>query len=92
MCRTCDVPCRQSWEDIVIDASRLPVSGPFTAAQARAAGCNKAAIRRALRSGTWVPLRRGVYVPASLRDAVAGCPEKWHALDVACCWCSASTR
>lgn len=62
-----------------LDAS----TAPFTAAQARAAGCGKAAIRRALRSGEWVTLRRGVYVEASQLAAVTGCPEKRHALDVA---------
>ncbi|SNR59659.1 Transcriptional regulator, AbiEi antitoxin, Type IV TA system [Haloechinothrix alba] len=56
---------------------------PFTVAQARAAGCDRAAIRRALRSGRWVPLRRGVYVQAAQLAAVAGCPERRHAVDVA---------
>ncbi|WP_051399891.1 type IV toxin-antitoxin system AbiEi family antitoxin domain-containing protein [Haloechinothrix halophila] len=58
-------------------------SGLFTAAQVRAAGCDKAAIRRALRTGMWVALRRGVYVEASRLTAVAGCAERRHALDVA---------
>ncbi|MPY77042.1 MAG: hypothetical protein GEV04_00830 [Actinophytocola sp.] len=67
-------------EDSVID--RLG-AGPFTAAQVRAAGFDKAAIRRALRRGSWVCLRRGVYVETSLLDDVAGCAERRHALDVA---------
>ncbi|MBA0126381.1 type IV toxin-antitoxin system AbiEi family antitoxin domain-containing protein [Haloechinothrix sp. YIM 98757] len=56
---------------------------PFTVAQARAAGCDRAAIRRALRSGKWVALRRGIYIEAARLAAVAGCAERRHAIDVA---------
>lgn len=61
----------------------MPANQPFTADQARAAGCSKAEIRRALRNGRWVALRRGVYVEASRLAAVAECAEARHALEVA---------
>lgn len=70
-----------SGEGIVTD--RLDTGTPFTAAQARAAGCSRASMRRALRNGEWVTLRRGVYVEASRLAVVAGCAEKRHALDIA---------
>lgn len=57
--------------------------GPFTAAQARAAGYSTADVRRSLRNGTWRTLRRGVYVEASHLAAVAGCAQRRHALEVA---------
>lgn len=57
--------------------------GPFTAAQARDAGYRTADVRRSLRSGSWVPLRRGVYVDAAHLSAVANCAQRRHALEVA---------
>lgn len=57
--------------------------GAFTSAQARAAGYSDARIRRMLRRGEWVPLRRGVYVDASTLAGVAGDDEREHALAVA---------
>lgn len=52
----------------------------FTPAQARAAGYSRADIRRALRNGAWVPIRRGVYVTASALAAAAGDDAREHAL------------
>lgn len=66
-----------------LNALRVPAAVPFTPAQARAAGCSKAAIRHALRNGTWVALRRGAYVEASHLAAVAESAERRHALEVA---------
>lgn len=60
-----------------------PINQPFTAAQARAAGCSRAEVRRALRNGRWVALRRGVYVEASRLATIAENPEARHALEVA---------
>ncbi len=52
--------------------------GPFTAAQARAAGYSPGEIRELRRRGVWVGLRRGVYVAS---DAVRGMDERgWHLL------------
>jgi len=61
----------------------VPINQPFTAAQARAAGCSKAEVRRALRNRTWVALRRGVYVETERLAVVAGNAEARHALEVA---------
>ncbi|MFB9730241.1 type IV toxin-antitoxin system AbiEi family antitoxin domain-containing protein [Haloechinothrix salitolerans] len=61
--------------------THLSATAPvFTPAQARAAGHSEAHIRQMLRRGTWVPLRRGIYVPASIRAAVIGDGEREHAL------------
>jgi hypothetical protein len=62
--------------------------GPFTRADARAAEVPSAEIRRLLRSGEWVVLRRGVYVERSLLDQVAGDAEREHALEVAGLLCA----
>lgn len=86
-CRAAPIVCCQLWGVNIVtqrfDASRVPSAAPFTAAQARAAGCSRATIRYALRTGRWVPLRRGVYVEASHLAAVAESAAKLHALDVA---------
>ncbi len=55
----------------------------FTRAHARATGYSDAHIRRLLRGGEWVPLRRGVYVAASTLAAAAGDDEREHALAAA---------
>jgi len=66
-------------------AVKAQAGGPFTRAHAVGAGICEAEIRRLLRCGEWVVLRRGVYVEASLL-AAAGCDaERRHALDVAAC-------
>lgn len=57
--------------------------GPFTRTQARAAGFSGAKIRRLLRSGAWVTLRRGVYVEASVLAAADDDRRRRHALEVA---------
>lgn len=53
--------------------------GPFTAAQARAAGFDDREVSRLVRSGQWARLRRGVYVESVLVPATE---EARHALDV----------
>lgn len=57
-------------------------AGPFTRAQAIAAGYSAARIRRFLADGAWVVVRHGVYVPASALAAVADDPERRHAVEV----------
>lgn len=57
--------------------------GPFTVAQARASGVADAEMRRLLRGGVWVTLRRGVYVERRALDAARVNPERWHALQIA---------
>jgi len=59
--------------------------GPFTRAQAVRASISSAEIRRLLRRGEWVVLRRGVYVEASLLGSVTADAERRHALEVAAC-------
>ncbi|WP_034269334.1 type IV toxin-antitoxin system AbiEi family antitoxin domain-containing protein [Haloechinothrix halophila] len=56
------------------------VSAVFTRAHARAAGHSDADIRRLLRRGEWIPLRRGVYATASALASSAGDDEREHAL------------
>lgn len=56
--------------------------GPFTRAQAIAAGYSAARIRRLLADGTWVVVRHGVYLLASVLTAAADDPERRHALEV----------
>jgi hypothetical protein len=62
---------------------RQQTGGPFTRAQAIAAGFTAAEIRRSLRRGEWVALRRGVYVEQRLLAQVAGDGERRHAIAVA---------
>jgi very-short-patch-repair endonuclease len=57
--------------------------GPFTFADALAAGYRPAAIRSLVARGQWVRLRHGVYVERLLLDFCAGDPQRRHALDVA---------
>ncbi|WP_051399914.1 CarB family protein [Haloechinothrix halophila] len=57
-------------------------AGPFTRAQALAAGHSPTRIRRLLTDATWVAVRHGVYVPASTLAAVANDPQRKHALEV----------
>lgn len=56
---------------------------PFTRAQSIEAGHEPAAIRRLLRRGEWVQLRRGVYVLAWVLAEAGDDPQRRHALDVA---------
>lgn len=56
---------------------------PFTRAQWIEAGHEPAAIRRLLRRGEWVQLRRGVYVLARVFAEAGDDPQRRHALDVA---------
>lgn len=58
-------------------------AGPFTRAQAIAAGYSPSRIRRLLADGTWVVVRQGVYVPTSTVTALADDPRRRHALAVA---------
>lgn len=64
-------------------ATELPASGPFTSAHAHAAGFWKVDIRRMLRGGSWVALRRGVYVDAGAFAEVVDDPRRRHALELA---------
>jgi hypothetical protein len=61
----------------------VEATGPFTRAQAVAAGFAEAEIRRLLRSGRWVALRRGIYIEASMLVATECDLERRHALEVA---------
>lgn len=54
----------------------------FTRAHACAVGYSHADIRRLLRRGVWVPLRRGIYATASAIASSAGDDEREHALAV----------
>lgn len=56
---------------------------PFSRAQAIAAGYQPASIRRLLRRGEWVQLRRGVYVLTRALAEAAQDPRRRHALEVA---------
>lgn len=56
---------------------------PFTRAQAIEAGHEPAAIRRLLRRGEWVQLRRGVYVLARVLAEAEDDAQRQHALDIA---------
>jgi hypothetical protein len=56
-------------------------SGVFTTAQALDVGIAHDQIRTLASSGTWVQLRRGIYVEASVLDATA--PKGRHALSLA---------
>lgn len=58
------------------------LSGPFTTAQARAAGYSENEIRARLRSGSWTRLRHGVYLAAAGLDGVDDDPARLHALEV----------
>jgi hypothetical protein len=62
---------------------RRQTGGPFTAAQAIKAGFATAEMRRLLRRGEWVTLRRGVYAEQPLLAEVATDDERRHALAVA---------
>lgn len=64
-------------------AAELPAGGPFTAAQAHTAGFSKSDIRRLLRGGSWMALRRGVYIDAEALASVADDPRRRHALEIA---------
>jgi len=57
-------------------------SGPFTRADALAAGHTPGAIRVRLRRGDWRRVRTGVYVVRAEWDAAAGNPASAHALRV----------
>jgi hypothetical protein len=76
---------------------RQQTGGPFTRRQAVAAGFSIDEIRRLLRRGEWVVLRRGVYVEARLLEAVGQDAERRHALEVAAvlvaieCWAAGGT-
>lgn len=58
-------------------------AGPFTAAQAWAAGFTHADIRRNVRRGDWVVLRRGVYVTAPVLARAEDDAARRQALDAA---------
>lgn len=62
---------------------RVLTGGPFTPAMAREAGFSGAEMRRLLRGGDWVVLRRGVYVEASVVAEAAANEQRQHALEVA---------
>lgn len=60
-----------------------PADGPFTTAQAWAAGFTRADVRRNVRRGDWVVLRRGVYVTAQVLARAEGDAARRQALDAA---------
>jgi very-short-patch-repair endonuclease len=57
-------------------------AGPFTAAQAWAAGFTRSDVRRFVRCGQWILLRRGVYITASGLARADGDANRRLALDV----------
>lgn len=56
---------------------------PFTAAQAWEAGFTRSDVRRMIRRGEWVALRRGVFVTAAVLARVGDDRERRHVLEVA---------
>lgn len=58
-------------------------AGPFTAAQAWEAGFTRSDIRRLVRRGEWVAVRRGVFVTAAALASVSEDRERRHVLEVA---------
>lgn len=58
-------------------------AGPFTAEQAWAAGFTRSDVRRFVRCGQWILLRRGVYITASALACADGDATRRLALDVA---------
>lgn len=62
---------------------RALTGGPFTSTMARQAGFLGTEMRRLLRGGAWVVLRRGVYVEASVVAEAAVNQQRQHALEVA---------
>lgn len=80
-CRRGPLPWRHSSE--VAHPGVSVHAGPFTRAQALAAGYTPSRIRRLLADGAWVVMRHGIYVPRSTVTALAGDPRRRHALEVA---------
>ncbi|MPZ74269.1 MAG: hypothetical protein GEU74_13750 [Nitriliruptorales bacterium] len=62
---------------------KIRTGGVFTLAQARHAGYSNAEMRRLVRGGVWVMLRRGVYVEQSVLAVVSLDPQRRHALRIA---------
>ncbi len=62
---------------------RAASGGPFTRAQALAAGMSAPEIRRMLARGAFVSLRRGVYVEEAVRARASQDDRRAHALEIA---------
>lgn len=56
--------------------------GPFSRAQALAAGYSPGAVRSRVHTGDWIVLRRGVYVPRDLWERYAEIPGRRHAIEI----------